>query len=106
MIELNKFYNEDCLETIKKINGKFINCVLTSPPYNMTKRKGGYADKQARYDTYNDWKSEGEYIKLTLDIFKSFDKVLKPNGVVIYYSEENGFMDGDTLKSLNGNDIS
>ena len=29
-----------------------------------------------------------------------------PNGVVIYYSEENGFMDGDTLKSLNGNDIS
>jgi DNA modification methylase len=50
MIELNTFYNEDCLETLKKIQPKSVHCVLTSPPYNMTKRKGGYADKQTRYD--------------------------------------------------------
>ena len=57
MIELNKFYNEDCLVTISKMENTKIDCVLTSPPYNMTKRKGGYADKQPRYDEYNDWKS-------------------------------------------------
>jgi DNA modification methylase len=67
-----------------KMVNKPIDVILTSPPYNMTKRKGGYADKQMRYDTYNDWKSEGEYIEWSLNIFNSFDKVLKPNGVVIY----------------------
>jgi len=80
---MNKIYNEDCLLTMSKVNNP-IDVILTSPPYNMTKRKGGYADKQMRYDTYNDWKSEDEYIKWSLNIFNSFDKVLKPNGVVIY----------------------
>ena len=50
MIQLNTFYNEDCMETIQKMNNEFVDCVITSPPYNMTKRKGGYADKQPRYD--------------------------------------------------------
>jgi hypothetical protein len=67
-----------------KMVNKPIDVILTSPPYNMTKRKGGYADKQKRYDTYNDWKSEDEYIEWTLNIFNSFDKVLKPNGVILY----------------------
>jgi len=80
----NKLYNEDCLLTMGKMVNKPIDVILTSPPYNMTKRKGGYADKQKRYDTYNDWKSEDEYIEWTLNIFNSFDKVLKPNGVILY----------------------
>ena len=57
----NKIYNEDCFETIKnRLNKKSIDIVLTSPPYNMTKRKGGVSDS-GRYDVYNDWKSEEEY---------------------------------------------
>jgi len=92
MIELNTFYNEDCLETIKNIEPKSVHCVLTSPPYNMTKRKGGYADKQPRYDEYQDWKSEEEYNQWTVNIFNELDKVLVENGVILYnfsYSIEN-----------------
>lgn len=92
MIELNKFYNEDCLETMKKIESDSVSCVLTSPPYNMTKRKGGYADKQNRYDLYNDWKDETEYNKWTVNIFNELNKVLVKNGVILYnfsYSIEN-----------------
>jgi site-specific DNA-methyltransferase (adenine-specific) len=92
MVEINKFYNEDCLETIKKMELKSIHCVLTSPPYNVTKRKGGYADKQPRYDKYQDWKSEEEYIEWTIGIFQELDKVLVENGVILYnfsYSIEN-----------------
>ena len=33
MIELNKVYNEDCMETMKRIDDKSINMVMTSPPY-------------------------------------------------------------------------
>lgn len=92
MIELNVFYNEDCLETMKNMDEKSIDCVLTSPPYNMTNRKGGYADKQKRYDAYEDWKTEEEYNEWTSKVFNSIDKILKDNGVILYnfsYSIEN-----------------
>lgn len=92
MVKLNTFFNEDCLETIKNIEPNSINCVLTSPPYNMTKRKGGYADKQPRYDEYQDWKSEKEYNDWTVSIFQELDKILIKNGVILYnfsYSIEN-----------------
>ena len=40
----NIIYNEDCLITLDKLDEKSVNGILTSPPYYMTKRKGGYAD--------------------------------------------------------------
>jgi site-specific DNA-methyltransferase (adenine-specific)/modification methylase len=92
MIELNVFYNEDCFITLDRMDDKSIDCVLTSPPYNMTKRKGGYADKQSRYDEYQDWKTEDEYIQWTCDVFNKIDCKLKDNGVILYnfsYSIEN-----------------
>jgi DNA modification methylase len=58
----------------------------------MTKRKGGYADKQLRYDEYQDWKSEEEYNQWTVNIFNEIDKILIKDGVILYnfsYSIEN-----------------
>lgn len=88
----NMIYNENCLDTMKNnIKEKSIDIVITSPPYNMTKRKGGISDS-GRYDVYTDWKTEEEYCNWTCDIFNSFEKVVKDNGVVLYnfsYSIEN-----------------
>ena len=87
----NIIYNEDCLITLDKLDEKSIDVVLTSPPYNMTKRKGGYADT-GRYDVYQDWKTEEEYIDWMVLIFNKIDNVLKDNGVIIFninYSIEN-----------------
>lgn len=92
MVEINKFYNEDCLNTMDKMSKNSVNCVLTSPPYNMTNRKGGYADKQKRYDNYEDWKSEEEYNEWTSKIFNKINEVLAKDGVILYnfsYSIEN-----------------
>ena len=88
-----KICNEDCLETMKKIyqSENKVDLILTSPPYNMTQRKGGYADT-GRYDVYEDWKSEDEYLNWSVELFENFDKVLKDNKLVIYnfgYSIEN-----------------
>jgi len=91
-MKLNVFYNEDCFVTINKIGENVVDCVLTSPPYNMTNRKGGYADKQPRYDEYQDWKSEEEYNEWTSNLFNELDKPLVKNGVILYnfsYSIEN-----------------
>lgn len=91
-MELNQFYNEDCLITIQKMEDNVVDLVLTSPPYNMTKRPGGYADKQNRYDKYNDFKTEEEYLDWSVNLFNQLDRVLVPNGVILYnfsYSIEN-----------------
>ena len=92
MIDLNNFYCEDCKITMNKMKNNLVDLILTSPPYNMTKRKGGYADKEKRYDLYNDWRSEKDYNEGNVDIFKKFDEILNKNGVVLYnfsYSIEN-----------------
>lgn len=89
----DKIYNEDCFETIRSIkeNGLHIDMVLTSPPYNMTSRKGGYADT-GRYDIYQDWKTEDEYLSWTCDLFNEIDGILNKNRSILYnfsYSIEN-----------------
>ena len=38
MIELDKIYNEDCLEGMKRIADGAVDCVVTSPPYNFNLR--------------------------------------------------------------------
>lgn len=92
LMERNKIYNENCFETmLKRLKLNSIDIILTSPPYNMTKRKGGVSDS-GRYDVYTDWKSEDEYIDWTIDLFDKFNNVLKDDGVVLYnfsYSIEN-----------------
>ena len=41
MFELNHIYNENCFETMKKMaeNNIKVDVILTSPPYNMSKKK-------------------------------------------------------------------
>ena len=90
-MELNIIFNEDCDLTIKKMEDSCVDIILTSPPYNMTKRKGGYADT-GRYDEYNDWKTEEEYIDWMVRLFKGFERILKRDGVILFninYSVEN-----------------
>jgi site-specific DNA-methyltransferase (adenine-specific) len=103
-MEVNKIYNEDCTITmVESIDPKSINVILTSPPYNMTKRKGGYADKQLRYDEYNDWKTPKDYIKWTINKFILFDKILHKHGVILYnfsYSIENPSLPYQLISSI------
>ena len=92
MQEINTIYNEDCLQNMERVSKlDLIDIVLTSPPYNMTERKGGESDS-GRYDVYEDWMSEEEYISWTIRLFEGFGNILKPNRSVIYnfsYSIEN-----------------
>jgi len=91
MLELNKIYCGDCLELMQKMGDSSVDLVLTSPPYN-TSRAGGYDVYNKRYTTYSDSIPNEDYILWTLKIFDLYDKILKPNGCVLYnlsYSGEN-----------------
>ncbi|MEQ6355118.1 site-specific DNA-methyltransferase [Lysinibacillus sp. M3] len=93
-MEINQIHNEDCMIFMNKTDLK-VDTVLTSPPYN-TSRTDKYTmskDKyNSRYEGFEDNKTDNEYIDWTVDLFNGFDKILKPNGNVLYnmsYSSEN-----------------
>lgn len=93
-MELNKIYNEDCIKTMEeRIDPNSVDLVLTSPPYGTCKVKGSMKKHSKRYEEYDDMaKSNEEYIDWTIEIFKGFDKILKPTGIVLYnisYGSEN-----------------
>lgn len=58
-LELNKIYNEDCLETMKRMPDDFCDLIITSPPYNvgknnMTENKYGKGDDMSQ-EEYLEW---------------------------------------------------
>lgn len=54
MIELDKIYNMDCLDGMKQIPDGSIDCIITSPPYNIGIDYGVYKDNLP-WDEYYEW---------------------------------------------------
>jgi site-specific DNA-methyltransferase (adenine-specific) len=70
----------------------FVDLVITSPPYNLSKKRKGGPSDTGKYDTYKDNMLENDYIDWTINIFNGYDKVVKENRAVLYnfsYSIEN-----------------
>lgn len=67
MIELNKIYNEDCLEGMKRIPDKSVDLIVTDPPYEHV--KGGMKSKKYNVGT---WKAES-YMNEKMSDFKKED---------------------------------
>ena len=42
MIELNKIYNEDCVDTMKRMDDNFVDLTITSPPYDNLRKYNGF----------------------------------------------------------------
>ena len=88
-IELNKVYNESCLETLKKMKDGSVDAVITSPPYNMNLRirNGKYCSRQivkelsTKYSNFDDNLPIDEYYELHLNILK---ELLRVSDMVFY----------------------
>jgi DNA modification methylase len=89
-MEYNKIHNMDCIEWMQSAPN-VVDLVLTSPPYN-TSRVCATDKYNSRYDSFQDFKSDADYIDWTIQVFNGYDNVLKQNGCVLYnlsYSSEN-----------------
>jgi DNA modification methylase len=73
MIEINKIYNEPCLETLKKMADKSIDCVITSPPYWQL-RDYGYDGQWGLEPTFQ------EYLEHLWEMMDEIYRVLKDEG--------------------------
>lgn len=43
MIEIDKYYNENCLDTMGRMDDEFIDLVVTSPPYDDLRNYNGFS---------------------------------------------------------------
>lgn len=89
MIELNKIYNESCLDTLSRMEDKSVNLVITSPPYNMNLRirNGNYCSRQiveefsTKYSGFSDNMPIDEYFQFHLSVLK---ELLRVSELVFY----------------------
>ena len=74
-MELNKIYNEDCLEGLKKLPDNSIDCCITSPPYFGLRDYGN--DNQIGLE-----ETPEEYVAKLVDVFSEVKRVLKAEGTL------------------------
>jgi len=72
-IELNKIIQGDCLDVMKDIPDKSINCCVTSPPYWGLRNYN--CDGQLGLES-----TPEEYVKKMVDIFQEVKRVLRDDG--------------------------
>jgi len=65
MIELNKIYNQNCLDTMSMMPDNFVDLTVTSPPYDNLRKYNGYSF---------------EFEKVAAELYR----VTKPGGVVVW----------------------
>lgn len=65
-----KLVKADCIEWMDNQPEKSIDCIITSPPYNLNIKYGKYQDDQPR----------DSYLKWMLDVARSMKRVLKDDG--------------------------
>lgn len=73
-MELNKIYNEDCLEGLKMLNDNSVQMTVTSPPYFNLRR---YTDKDKEIGIED---SVEEYINKLEKIFQEIYRITKNDG--------------------------
>jgi site-specific DNA-methyltransferase (adenine-specific) len=81
---INQVSNENNLVTMSKMSDKFLDGIITSPPYGLrmhTKRKDCYYNNG--YSNLDNI-TEEDYIRIRLNEFKEFQRILKDKGVILY----------------------
>lgn len=89
MLDINKIYNQDCLEGLKQLEDNSIDMVLTSPPYNMRTRirNGQYTTREKsehfskKYKYFSDDLSIEEYYEFHK---KVITELLRVSKIVVY----------------------
>lgn len=89
ILDINKIYNESCLDTMAKMPDDFVNLVVTSPPYNMNLRirNGKYCSRQivkeisTKYEGFSDNLPIEEFYQLHSNILR---ELIRVSNIVFY----------------------
>ena len=67
-MEVNKIYNEDCLDTMGRMKDYKVDLTITSPPYNLGKKHHTGNNVFDSYDEYIDDLPEKNYQEKQIQI--------------------------------------
>ena len=88
--------NGDCLEELKKLEDNSVDCVITSPPYNIGKmhsnrtQHGTYAGNDMQENDYQEWQ---------IAVLNELYRVIKDHGS-IFYNHKVRIKDGKAIHPL------
>lgn len=68
MLEINKIYNEDCLEGLKKIDDKSVDMICTDLPYGVTQNKS-------------------DIIIPFKPLWEQYERIIKDNGAIVLFGQ-------------------
>lgn len=85
-LKLNKIYNMDCLELMKEIPEKYIDLIVTDPPYLMNYMTNHRKDKNHEFTRpiLNDTNEQ-----LIKDYIKECSRILKENSAIYCFANSN-----------------
>lgn len=92
MLELNKIYNMDCVEGMKMLPDNCIDCVVTSPPYNLGGDfhicNNGKRTTYGGYQSFADNMPEEEYQKNQTEVLNELYRITTEGAYVFYVHKE------------------
>lgn len=82
-----RLYLDDCFNVLKDIKSKSINCIITDPPYQISRKSGFKSGKLQKYKTIDIDFGEWDHDQLDLrSLLKEYYRVLTGGGsVIIFY---------------------
>lgn len=92
-MEIDKIYNENCLDTMAKMPDNFIDLTVTSPPYNLGEKHHTGNNRHNGYDSFIDNLPEEEYQEQQIAMLIELWRVTKEGGSVMY-NHKNRIRDG------------
>lgn len=90
---INKIICGDCLEVMKTLPSKSVDCVITSPPYNLG---NNHHTGNIKHNPYNDDLPEEEYQKQQIGILEELYRITKTDGS-FFYNHKNRIKDGVSI---------
>lgn len=99
-----RLYNDDCLKILKSMQDNSVNCIVTSPPYNLggdfhtfvNGKRVTYGD----YNSYHDKVDERVYQQNQIDVLNECFRVLKNDGIM-FYVHKNRIVKGMIISPCN-----
>ena len=97
-MEINKIYNENCLETMAKMPDNFIDLTVTSPPYDNLREYKGYsfAFEEIAKDLFRITKQGGVLVWIVGDGHEKGSETLTSFKQALFFKEI-GFIVHDTI---------
>lgn len=81
LLELNKIYNQDCLEGMKLLEDESIDLIVTDPPYLINYK----SNRRIKQEKFNHMKNDINAKDMISDYIKECNRILKDNSSIYMF---------------------